>query len=86
MKWHTGKCVVFVVIRLMIKELQKRGGKPQVMNQILNVNCFGARAEGRSGDICPSCKKTVAISYRNNRDLSYADLLDSKQQQIEKQP
>ena len=38
--------------------------------------CFGAAAEGRSGDICPNCRKIVAILYRNNRDLSYEHVLN----------
>ncbi|XP_072025156.1 uncharacterized protein [Amphiura filiformis] len=38
--------------------------------------CFGAAAENRTGDLCPSCKSKVT-RYRGDREKTYADALDS---------
>ena len=40
--------------------------------------CFGAAAEGRTGYICSDCRNLVRLQYRNNRDLSFPEVLDSR--------
>ena len=38
--------------------------------------CFGAAAEGRSGDICERCRNLVRLRFRKDRSLSFPDVLD----------
>ena len=45
--------------------------------------CFGPSAEGRTGDICSSCRNFLQ-KFRKNRDLSFHDIVDSNNNDVSK--
>ena len=47
--------------------------------------CFGASAEGRSGDICNACR-TCIKNYRNNRNMTFPKTLDSNENKGVRRP
>ncbi len=62
--------------KLSQKEL-KAAWRPSESYEKHFVDCFGVRSQGRSGDLCSTCR-TLITKHKNNKDNRYPHIVDSK--------